>query len=724
MGSQDKFQPSPNAFIGRESELAELRAGFDEALAGHGRLFLISGEPGIGKTRITNELAAFASAAGAKVTWGRCREGHGTPAYWPWIEIVRTCVGDPASARLSALLDADRGEISELLPEVTQRRRSSPVAQLRRLPSPDPEEGRFRLFDSAARLLRNLAATQPLVILLDDLHDADQPSLLMLRFVARELGGTRILIIATYRDTEVRRSPALAKLIGELGREGKQLLLTGLSEAEVARFVAEHSRESPTPELTSMLHRATAGNPFFLDGIVRLLRARPVQPDLDGRRTLRDLRIPDGVREAIRRRLATFSEETSNILSIAAVVGQEFDADCLHRVSEEDADLLLDSLDEAQRDGIIIAANDTSARWRFSHGLIRETLYEDLPIRRRLKLHRRIAQVLEESYAGNPEPHLAELAYHCRKAARLGETAKAIDYSISAGEAALTVFAYEEAAEHWQAALELMPKRAEDRERRADLLERLGELLGMSASEGAEQVYYLEQALKLYQDLGRAQAAARVHSRLAAWEMGRTSADISRALEHSRKARHVLGEDSEGFSSVPLYVGMAATAIEQMQYDQALATSRRAMDLSQRLGDETHWASAANVHTPALCFSGRLAEAFALISRVWTRANQLDDSIGAFVTTTRACLGLISLLDPVEAAAGRSANLQTRGYPKLRSCKIYYLSSGVFRSFSTESSLKPAILQFKPKVGISIWTGSLPSTRAIGNGRNGSSRRL
>src|SRR5258708_36519565 len=122
MGSQDKFQPSPNAFIGRESELAELRAGLAEALAGRGQLFLISGEPGIGKTRITNELAAYANAAGAKVTWGRCREGRGTPAYWPWLGIVRSCVGDPASARLGALLDSDRDEISELLPEVRQRR--------------------------------------------------------------------------------------------------------------------------------------------------------------------------------------------------------------------------------------------------------------------------------------------------------------------------------------------------------------------------------------------------------------------------------------------------------------------------------------------------------------------------------------------------------------------------------------------------------------------------
>jgi tetratricopeptide (TPR) repeat protein len=494
----------------------------------------------------------------------------------------------------------------------------------------------------------------------------------MLRFVARELGGTRILIIATYRDTEVRRSPALAKLTGELGREGKELPLAGLSEAEVARFVAEHSRESATPELISMLHRATAGNPFFLDGIVRLLGARP-GPDLRGQRTFRDLRIPDGVREAIRRRLATFSEEANNILSIAAVVGQEFDADCLQRVSEEDADSLLDFLDEAQRDGIIIAADDTSARWRFSHGLIRETLYEDLPTRRRLKLHRRIAQVLEEINAGNPEPHLAELAYHYRKAARLGETAKAIDYSIRAGEAGLTVFVYEEAAEHWQAALELMPKRAEDRERRADLLERLGELLGMSASEGAEQVHHLEEAVKLYQDLGRVEAAARVHSRLAGWHMTRNNADIAPALEHNSKAQDYLTEAPERFSSLLLHLGVAATALEQLELDKALAVSRRAMDLSEQLGDQVHWARAACSYASALCFSGRLAEAFALLSRAWTRSDQLGEGLAAVGTTIAGCGSLISLLDPAQAATWVERELA-----KPRSSRASFLQKALF----------------------------------------------
>jgi len=379
-----------------------------------------------------------------------------------------------------------------------------------------------------------------------------------------------------------------------------------------------------------MLHRATAGNPFFLDGIVLLLGARP-GPDFDGRRKLRDLRIPDGVREAIRRRLATLSEETNNILSIAAVVGQEFEADCLHRVSEEDADSLLDSLDEAQRDGIIIAANDTSARWRFSHGLIRETLYQDLSTRRRLKLHRRIAQVLEESYAGNPEPHLAELAYHYRKAARLGETAKAIDYSIRAGEAALTVFAAEETVLQWQAALELAERQEHTEERRARLCLRLGEV--MTSIDSVKSLDYTENALKLYEALHRPKMAARAH-----WYAGKTLTgtgahmDVRRALEHQRKAQALLAEfegDSAARFSGYIDLGLSEAALRALLTSEGLAASRRAMETAQRLGDDVLFVTSATILGHHLFYAGRLTEAFTLLEGTWEKGDSLNEPLPA-----------------------------------------------------------------------------------------------
>jgi tetratricopeptide (TPR) repeat protein len=652
VGSQDKFQPSPSAFIGREPELAELQAGLDDAIAGRGRLFLISGEPGIGKTRITNELATGASDRGARVIWGRCWEGHGAPAYWPWIQVVRSCVGDPASERLGVLLNSDAGEVIELLPEIAQRRRSSPVvARMRALPSSDPEQARFRLFDSAARLLKNLAATGPLMIVVDDLHDADQPSLLMLRFVARELRDARILVVGTYRDTEVRRSPALAKLMGDLGREGISLPLAGLSKAEVAQFVMGRAGTLPSSELISKLHRTTAGNPFFLDGIVRLLLAQ--QKLQDGAPSgFGNLQIPDGVRDAIRRRLTALPQETHELLSIASVIGQEFDVDCLQRVSGGDPDSLLDSLDQAQRDGVIVEARAPRARRRFCHDLIRETLYDDLPTASRLKLHWRIAQVLEELYAGNPEPHLAELAHHYRKAAQSvdtpsGEITKAIDYSIKAGEAVRAV-AYEESASHWEAALELMEQQPHSDERRANLCLQLGAL--MTFIDRVKGIEYQEKALKLYENLSQSgtrevwlklprlpygfsslpMVMAQVHTNLGAYlATPGPWLNVQRSFEHLHKAEAMLGEEAQSDAGARLSsqidFGLALAASRVMRNGEGLAASLRAMKTAENLREVWLIATSASQYGLHLFCAGRLAEGFAMMDRAWEKADSFNE---------------------------------------------------------------------------------------------------
>jgi tetratricopeptide (TPR) repeat protein len=276
-------------------------------------------------------------------------------------------------------------------------------------------------------------------------------------------------------------------------------------------------------------------------------------------------------------------------------------------------------------------------------------------VERRLLLHERIGAALESLYSGSLDDHLAELAHHYRTAGKAADPEKAIDYSIRAGRAAYAVFAYEEAGTHWRAALGLMPEGGEDRERRADLLERLGELLGMNALMNApdtgEYVHYLEQARKLYEDLGQLEAAARVHSRLAAWELVRHKVDMSRVLEHNRRAQDFLSDTPEGLSAVLLYVGLGVTALEGMRYDEALTATRRAMDLSERLGDEIYWARAGVVHALAHCFRGRMAEGFALLSRIRAKADQLDDLLTAVSAISAAEYTHIFLLNPFEVAA-------------------------------------------------------------------------
>ncbi len=338
------------AFVGRERELAELRAGLDDVSASHGRLFLLSGEPGIGKTRLAEEISNDASARGMRVMWGRCWEGGGAPAYWPFIQILRACTDDRDGEHLKALLGSGASEIARLIPEL---RLSLPSLEETKATT-DSESARFRLFDAVATLLKNVARIQPLLIVIDDLHDADQPSLQMLRFVARETKDARLLIVGTYRDAEVRQSPELGKLIGDLIREGRPVSIGGLSQAEVGEFIERSSAKKADDKLVADLYHATDGNPLFVDGVVRLLAAegKSARTGFDGAA----FKIPDGVRESIRRQLAALSDEANALLSIASVIGNEFEMRLLERVSGRSPEQMVEQTEEALRIGVLRTA--------------------------------------------------------------------------------------------------------------------------------------------------------------------------------------------------------------------------------------------------------------------------------------------------------------------------------------------------------------------------------
>jgi predicted ATPase len=262
-------------FVGRQRELAELTNALEDTSAGRGRFFLFLGEPGIGKSRLAEEVARKAAARGMLAVWGRCWEGPGAPAYWPWIQVLRGCIGALDSSQRRSLLESEDASsavetVGQIVPEIhafgPQLRKPLNI----RL---DPEQARFRLFDSTATLLKNFARLQPLAIFLDDLHDADSSSLMMLRFIAQGLAGAPILIVGSYREVEVRRSPELSSHIGDLSREAYAIPLAGLGQVEVAQLVRLSSGQAPDDQLVSRLHAATAGNPLFVDGVLRVLIA-------------------------------------------------------------------------------------------------------------------------------------------------------------------------------------------------------------------------------------------------------------------------------------------------------------------------------------------------------------------------------------------------------------------------------------------------------------------
>ena len=247
-------------FVGRQREMAELRAALDDAMSGQGRLVMMAGEPGIGKTRTAQELAVLAEQRGALVLWGWCYEGEGAPPYWPWVQIMRAYVQQAAAEQLAAEMGTGAADIAEIVAEIRGK-----LPDLETPPVLEPEPARFRLFDSITIFLKNVAQRQPLMVVLDDLHWADRSTLLLLEFVAREIGTSKISLVGAYRDIEVSRRHPLSQTLGALVREQlfHRVQLDGLTQEEVGELARGSAGVSLTLDAAEVIHKRTDGNPFL-----------------------------------------------------------------------------------------------------------------------------------------------------------------------------------------------------------------------------------------------------------------------------------------------------------------------------------------------------------------------------------------------------------------------------------------------------------------------------
>jgi DNA-binding SARP family transcriptional activator/tetratricopeptide (TPR) repeat protein len=563
--------PTRAVFVGRERELADLVGALDDALAGSGRLALVAGEPGIGKSRLAEELGHHARQRGARVCVGRCWEAGGAPAYWPWVQALRAYIRDSEPDALRDQVGREGAELTTILPELRDV-----VPDLPESPLPDSEGGRFRLLESVAAFLRNAAAGAPMVVALDDLHAADAPSLLLLRFVAGQLGGAPILIVGCYRDTEV--GPELADTLAEVAREPAMLrvALRGLSGSDTSRLLALTMGDAPADDLAAEIHAETQGNPLFAKEIGRLLAA-------GGEATPGRRPIPQGVVEVIGRRLQRQTDPCREVLALASVVGREFDPDVIARVSGLEENDLFAALDEAAAAGLVGAVPEVSGRLRFSHILVRDALYEDLPAPRRVRLHRAIGEALEAIYAANPDPHLTELARHYREAGP-SVADKAIDYAQRAGDRAGAQYGYEDAAHHYAGALDMLEAaRAEDPDRMCELLLSLGEVQSR-AGKGEEARAALRQAATLAERTDRpdrlARAALLYGGRLG-WERASIDPHYVPLLERALTA---VGTD-DGSDRVRLLARLAAARRDDPLRDRRLAAGEEAVAMAQRIGD-------------------------------------------------------------------------------------------------------------------------------------------
>ncbi|HTV99769.1 MAG TPA: BTAD domain-containing putative transcriptional regulator [Streptosporangiaceae bacterium] len=465
-------QGAADGLVGRDGQLAALEGILAGARGGLGRVALVAGEPGIGKTRLAEEAARRAAAAGMQVAWGRCHEGDGAPAFWPWAQVVRQLAAELAPGQLAAMLGPSAAALGQLMPELAE-----PAPPAGPLPIADLGAARFQLNQAVAGLLRRLAEARPLLVVVDDLHWTDVPSLSLLAFLAAELNDARLAVVGTYRDVEVAPGRPLAETLGALAREPvvERIALGGLDRAGVARLIGRTIGGRPAEPLVEAVADRCGGNPFFITELLRLLQSERRLAAPDAAAAARH-DIPVRVRDVLRRRLARLPAQTGTLLVIGAVAGREFDLDLIEAVTGLEDEPALDAAEAAVLAGLVIEDDRAAGRYRFAHALVRETIYEDISRARRARLHARVVDALAATRGPEPGP-AAEMAYHCWHAAPVIGARRALPHLLRAGEQAVAQLAYEAADEQFERALELaaqLPASPQATEQEIHIAARLG----------------------------------------------------------------------------------------------------------------------------------------------------------------------------------------------------------------------------------------------------------
>ena len=608
------------AFVGRLQELAELNAALDDAVIGHGRLVMLAGNPGIGKTSVAQELTSRAQTLGAQVFWGWCYEREGAPPYWPWVQPIQSYVSESSTENLLAEMGLGASDIADLVPEI---RLKLPV--LDSPPTLDPQQTRFRLFNSISTFLANLAGSRPLVLVLDDLHWADTPSLLLLEFLAQSITERNILIVGTYRDIEISQQHPLSDSLARLSRSPafSRLVLGGLESDDVAQFVRDRGGENASSELIDAIHNHTEGNPLFLSEVVRLLEEQESFSAPTGAGAPIVLGLPQGVIEVIGQRLNRLSPDCVDVLTTAAALGRQFDFNLLKDLSEDIPEFeLLEQVDEALAASILQESPGQGDRYQFSHAMVQQTLLERLSTSRKVRMHARIGEQLEKIHVDQLAENAAELAYHFSEAAPVTDPEKLAKYSKLAGEKALEGYAWEEALSHFQNGLKAMSVDIDGQETPPDE-ESAGLLFGLGRAQFAlldnaafrslrrsfdyyarsgdiEKVvaiaelpdYSATRDIALDQLITQALAlvppgslqAARLLSRLGQI-IGLQEGAFDEAIEALNQALEISQREGDKGLEVQTLVAITSVCSNHMYYDEALANGLKVLELNQHVHD-------------------------------------------------------------------------------------------------------------------------------------------
>ncbi len=610
-------------FVGREQELKTLQSAFDGAASGQGALWMVLGEPGIGKTALCEQLSTYVALRGGKTLVGHCyEEGSLSLPYLAFVEAMRSYVLDRGAEDLKNELGSGASDLARIVSDIREKLHVEPRA------AENPEEDRYRLMQGVSSFLTHAAAVKPLLIILEDLHDADRGSLEMLTYVSRNLGGARLLVVGTYRDVEVDRTHPLSAALAELRRGSSfgRVVLRGLNADEVSRMLKSIIHDDVPWGLAQAIHKQTEGNPLFVKVVVRYLTEQKLLIRAGGKMiatgpTPVEMSIPEGLRDVIGKRLSSLSEACNRLLSIAAVIGREFRLDVLQKVSGLSEDEVFKSIEEAKRVAVVEerSAIGGAVTYRFAHAFFRTILYEETIAPRRIRLHQQVARALEEVYANRLPEHAAELAEHFSYSTDTSDLAKAVSYGEMAARRATDVYDYGEAARLLEQALKVQEVLdPADRRKQCDLLLSLCDaLLGIPDTRRVINSE-ADAAFKLAESLGDDLRAARA-CRAALWAIGLEQAGPGyTSAEYADWAKRADAHAPPGTID-RAYTDYASGTMRGMTGDfpQGQKLLVNALDLARCLGDKDTYFAAGSMLLLFRIAPQRTEERLRLAEELW-----------------------------------------------------------------------------------------------------------
>jgi predicted ATPase/class 3 adenylate cyclase len=652
-------------FVGREEERAELRRWLDQAAGGQGNLVLIGGEPGVGKTRLAQELMAEATQRNFLALTGRCYEMEGASPYIPFVEMLQVAARMLPKEALREALGDSAPEVAKLMPELC---RLFPD-----IPSPlelPPAQERRLLFDGVCRFVERIARTTPLFLTLEDLHWADDATLLLLQHMAQRLHDMPLLVVGTYRDVELDAARPLARALEELLRQrlAHDVALKRLPEAGVGEMLRALSAQEPPAPLVQAIYGETEGNPFFVEEVFQHLAEEGKLFDDQGHwrsdLQVNELDVPRGVRLVIGRRLERVSEESRRVLTAAAVIGRGFSFELLEALGDPsagsgqgmDADALLDAVDEAERAHLITSTSDGAPdgqvedRFTFAHELIRQTLLSDVSAPRRRRLHLRVAEAMERVYARAPDEHAADLAHHLHQAGTAADPQKTVRYLTLAGERALAAVAYGEGARLYQMALQALDlEEKPDEALRCELLLALGEAQN-KAGEFDKAGEEFHRAARIAREMGQAELLARAAlGRGGRFLLGDVDlANDPLLVPLIEEALNALGEQDNVLRARLL--ALLAALIHEDSPERGASFSQEGVEMARRIGDPAALAHALAGRQEAVWRPDNLDDRFAIATEIVRLAEEVGDKEFALLAHCQRHTCLIEQGDLAAAA--------------------------------------------------------------------------